>query len=462
MRSLGIGISFLVILFLATTSCDFYTAYIIKKSLEGDFEYINKFSDNYELKGDNASDIVVSKEEKILPEFVEDKISPLESEQDMFPSSKEKPVGVTRIFTTRGENFSVELPDDGGVWIAKKFPVKIADMDRISSSIKDNRYVFITKDFGKDNLVFQLFSSNGTSLKIVEYEIVSTENDNLKSGNSVINTNAKGSGNLRIQNTNKQKNGSLSDFKFVASNRNDDNDNKLSQFDTTDNEKEETNDLLEPNPPSGVAKMDLKSLVGDEVRFFESIDNIAKKYGYYRALKEIEKIEANISQDDLPKLKLKKMEILGKLNRFSEAIKEGEPFVDRDNFIRLYTGIFFGRSKNYSVADRNIREALQRITLPRELSLALDEALSYYSSIPEVPTREMITLLLQKNEMLQKDYKNNYYRNLMMIGGLFERVGEIYKARSIYEQVYNSDVSDDVKSEVELKISNLDRLINYK
>ncbi|MCX8096261.1 MAG: hypothetical protein N3D81_02040, partial [Spirochaetes bacterium] len=61
MRSLGIGISFLVILFLATTSCDFYTAYIIKKSLEGDFEYINKFSDNYELKGDNASDIVVSK-----------------------------------------------------------------------------------------------------------------------------------------------------------------------------------------------------------------------------------------------------------------------------------------------------------------------------------------------------------------------------------------------------------------
>ncbi|MFN4244953.1 MAG: hypothetical protein ACK4F9_02245 [Brevinematia bacterium] len=176
---------------------------------------------------------------------------------------------------------------------------------------------------------------------------------------------------------------------------------------------------------------------------------------------EIENIEKNVSPSDLPKLKLKKMEILGNLKKFSDAIKEGESFVDKDSLISLYSGMFWGMSGNYNLADKYIKDALQKIVLLAELSFALSKAFDYYKSIPEPPTREVINILFQKNELIKKDFKNDYYRNLYSIATLYERIGEIYRAKSIYELIFDSkDLDSEFKEEVGSKITNLEKVLN--
>ncbi len=432
-----------LVLFLSfwIVGCDFYTLYFIKKSLEGDFSYVDKFSSKYSLKGDSFSDIPISDEERILPEFVEDKIKPMESEKDFFPGSKEKVSYTEKIFSKKGDKVRIKLQDNNGVWIVKKYPLRVSYLD-LSSDVKNNEYIFVVSDFGKDNAIFNLFSSNGNVIKVLEYEIEVIQNNvySLDSSKSFRSDNGK---KISVLGTNDSSNNDV-------------------KFDITDNEKNESgNDVKEPIPPSDVGKLDLKSLVGNEEKFFESIDNISKKYGYYRALKEIESIEANVSKADLPKLKLKKMEILGNLKKFSDAIKEGEGFVDKDSFIALYTGIFWGMSKNYNLADKYIKDALQKIVVPREISFALSKAIDYYKTIPEPPTREILNFLIQKNEIIKKDFNVEYYKNLSSIASLYERIGEIYKARSIYELIFSAkDVSDDLKDEVSSKITNLEKILN--
>ncbi|MCX8028741.1 MAG: hypothetical protein N2712_01975 [Brevinematales bacterium] len=447
--------------------CDFYTMYFIKKSLEEDFGYVDMFSRKYQLKGDSISDVPISDEEKILPEFVEDKIRLLEDERNMFPGSKEKPVSVTSIFSTKGQKFTIQLPSEDGIWLVKKYPLKVAFLDG-TSRVRDNVFIFTTRDYGKDNIIFQLFSSNGTVIKTLEYEVTSVEAFSDKATNSqgVISITNGGImfGTSRKANLSGDSNaGKSNNYSFSSTN---DFGNILlansASYDITDNERESTEQSTELGPPSNVGKLDLKFLVGDEEKFFENIDNIASKYGYYRAIKEIENLESNVSRDDLPKLKLKKMEFLGRLNKFSDAIKEGEEFADKDSIIKLYTGIFFGKSKNYSMADKNIRESLARITNPRELSFALREILAYYSSVPEPPTREMINIILQRNEIILKDFKREYYENLVALGELFERIGEVYKAMSIYENVCNSDVGEDIKNFASSKKDRLNKLINFR
>lgn len=461
------------------SSCDFYTLYFIKKSLEGDFEYIETISSKYTLKGSSTSDIPISEEEKILPEFTEDKISPLESEKDLFPGSREKVTDTRKIFLAKGGSTTIELPSEGGVWIVKKLPIRVASLDPLSP-IKENSFIFAANNSGKDTAIFQLFSSNGTILDTKEFEInvvedikVTNTHSNLTNllplaenhwlTNTLygIQTNPTGTSSKNLSNKSQTIHPNSSNLVVTQSNTNT---NLNKKFDLTDNEKEETektNVVSEPIPPSGPAIMDLKTLVGDEDKFFENIDHIAKKYGYYRALREIEKIEPNVSQDDLPKLKLKKMELLGKLNKFSEAIKEGENFVDKDTFIKLYTGIFFGKAKNYPMADKHIKESLQKITSTKELSLALGKALEYYTTLPEPPTSETINFLFQKNELLQRDLKTDYYKNLVSIGTLYERKGEIYKARAVYEKVL-SEADEETKEEVGSKITNLNKILDYK
>lgn len=464
---------FVLISFLLS-SCDFYTLYIIKKSLEGDFDYVDSFSRKYKLKGDSFSDVPISEEEKIVPEFVEDKVVPLESEIDLFPSSKEKSGEVNKIFTTKGQKITIELPKENGVWIIKKYPSLVASFD-ISSPVKENKFYFNINSFGKDSAIFQLFSSNGVVLKTYEYEINVIEN--LKDASLVSTSTNVGlptvSNNYEGNNedddfssgssTKSKQSGTSSTNSLNESSGKGVNNSITNEFDITDNEKEEISNtnIVEPVPPSQPGVMDLKSLVGNETKFFENIDNIANKYGYYRALKEIENIEPNVSPDDLPKLKIKKMELLGKLKRYADAIKEGEEFVERDNFIKLYTGIFFGMSKNYFMADKHIKDSLQKMVLPRDISYGLSKALEYYNTIPDPPTTETINFLLQKNEFLQKDFKDDYYKNLLSIGSLYERIGEVYKAKAIYEKVFLS-ADAPIKEEANTKMTNLDLLLDYK
>ncbi|MEN2997963.1 MAG: hypothetical protein ABDH28_02870 [Brevinematia bacterium] len=462
----------LVFLVLVFGSCDFYTAYLIKKSLEGDFSYIDVLSSRYKLRGDSFFDIPISSEEKLLPELVEDKISPIETERDLFPGGEEKLVDTKRVFSAKGDKIEIQLPKMGGVWIIKKYPIRVAFLD-INSPIKDNKFIFVPNNFGTDIALFQLFSSNGTMLGTLKYEINVVENvKNISNGKLSIgeDRNVSSSSSYKAFETRTNVTNIL---KFSnVSNSSPTNTSGVVEsngarkgnegFDVTDNEREELREISEPTPPSGVGVMDLKSLVGDEVRFFEHVDNIAKKYGYYRALREIERIERNVSQTDLPKLKLKKMEILGKLNKFSDAIKEGEGFVDKDNFIKLYTGIFFGMSKDYPTADKHIKESLQRLVVPKELSFALDRVLEYYTSISEPPTVEMINFLLQRNELLQKEFRSNYYRNLSSIATLYERVGEIYKAKVIYDRLFSLDIDGELREEISVKVSNINKVLEYK
>lgn len=433
--------------------CDFYTFYFIKKTLEGDLSYVDKVSSKYSLKGNSFSDIPITEEEKILPEFVEDKIQPLESEKDMFVGGSDRVETKEVMFVNRGEKLTLSLPNAEGVWIIKKYPILIGVFSK-ESSPKDNKYVFEINNFGKDSAVFQLFSTNGIIVKNLEYEI------NVISRNSknydILDANI---GNESIEREPVRNVGFVRTNAFNETNLSFN--SSVRDFDITDNEKEETNKVLDPNPPSDVSKLDLKSLVGNETKYFEYIDTIANKYGYYRALREIDRIETNVSQSDLPKLKLKKMELLGALRKYVEAIKEGEQFIDKDNFIKLYSGIFWGMSGNYMMADRYIKESLQKISVPSELNFALSKALDYYTKISEPITKDMLNFLLQRNEFIAKDFKNNYYTNLIYIGILFERIGEVYKAKAIYDRVFSSDVEESIKKMASDKIQDIERIINY-
>ncbi|MFN4244954.1 MAG: hypothetical protein ACK4F9_02250, partial [Brevinematia bacterium] len=261
--------------------CDFYTLYFIKKSLEGDFSYIDKFSSKYSLRGESFSDIPISSEEKILPEFVEDKVQPIESEKDLFPGSKEKASDIVEIFSILNNKITIDLPKGDGVWLVVKYPSKVSYLDS-SSDVRNNKYVFVANNYGKDNAIFTLFSSNGNVLTILEYDIKVVEG----SGNSGSITSPK-----KSYSSSKNSKGSSVDSNGdnIASNNSYNSTSGYGKFDITDNERDESlSNVYEPTPPSDVGKLDLKSLVGNETKFFENIDNIAKKYGYYRALKEIE------------------------------------------------------------------------------------------------------------------------------------------------------------------------------
>lgn len=118
-------------------------------------------------------------------------------------------------------------------------------------------------------------------------------------------------------------------------------------------------------------------------------------------------------------------------------------------------------SGNYMMADRYIKESLQKISVPSELNFALSKALDYYTKISEPITKDMLNFLLQRNEFIAKDFKNNYYTNLIYIGILFERIGEVYKAKAIYDRVFSSDVEESIKKMASDKIQDIERIINY-
>ncbi|MGC8964258.1 MAG: hypothetical protein ACP5KI_02675 [Brevinematia bacterium] len=449
--------------------CDFYTAYLIKKSLSGDFSFINEFSRKYKLSGESFSDIPVSTEEKILPEFVEDKVLLTDLEEQLIPGSKEKPSENLKIFSSKGSKVKIDLPRDDGVWIIKKLPSKISKLSK-DSDMSSSTFIFEIGSYGTDNAIFNLISSNGIITKVLEYEIVSSNaNSNTKDNDSIsivpktnFVNNQKDSLQLEKSNntTTEQKN---TEQKLVSSNGVDNSSLKNAtnkEFDLTDEEKQES--IIEPKPPSVEGKFDIKTLVGDENKYFDYIDNIAKKYGYYAALKEIEKIETNIADVDLPKIKFKKMEIYDALGRYNDAINEGQEVIDKDNIVKLYVGIMNGKVKNYYIADKNIKESLNAIVEPYDMKFALDKVIDYYLSIPEPPTREMINVILQKNEFLQKNYKKDYQMNLIKIGQLFERIGDLYKAKAIYDQVYNQNPDEEVLGHLNEARENLEKVTNYK
>lgn len=443
------------------SSCDFYTAYLIKKSLSGDFKFIDDFSRKYKLVSNSFSDVPVSEEEKIVPEFVEDKVLLTDLEEQLIPGSKEKPSEIIKLFTSKDNTINIDLPKEDGIWIIKKYPAKISKLSK-NSDIAANKFIFEITSFGKDNATFNLISSNGVVTKVLEYEITSSEispNSNFEKTPSLTNTktnNYPSSSNK----TSTSKTGNLETKTTNLSSININNSTNKDNLDLTDEEKQEK--TVEPTPPSMVGKFDIKTLFGNEKKYFEYVDNIAKKYGYYTALKEIEKIETNISEIDLPKMKFKKMEIYDALGKYNDAINEGQGFIDKDNMIKLYVGIINGKAKNYYIADKNIKEALNSLVEPEEIKFALSKTIDYYLSIPEVPTREMINTLLQKNEFLQKEYKKDYQLNLIRIANLFERIGELYKAKAIYDQVYNQTPDEEIMQKLNESKERLEKITNYK
>ena len=179
------------------------------------------------------------------------------------------------------------------------------------------------------------------------------------------------------------------------------------------------------------------------------------------ALREIESLETNVSETDLPKLKLKKIEYLEKLGKYTDALKEAEAISSKEPFGKLYVGIFLGTMGKNELSEKNIKEALNLITTPLETKSALSKVLDFYLSNEEPPTKEMVNFLLQRNELIQKNFKKDYLLNLISIGNLYERVGEFYKAKSLYNFVINSG-EEEARSIAETNINNLNKILDYK
>jgi hypothetical protein len=429
------------------SSCDFYTLYFIKKTLSGDFDFVKETENKYKLKGSSYYDIPVSEEEKILPEFVEDKVSLLETEKDLFPLSKEKPSEVSNIFVSSGEKISISLPKaNEGIWLIKKYPIKISEL--LPNSEKSGVYTFKVNSSGTDNAIFQLIDKKGNILSTVEYKISS-----LQGKNTDQNVQTQLSSNIAKTNVfDSNTNSSVS----IVSKSNKQNTN---DFDVIDEEK--STNVVEPSPPSSPGKLDIKSLVGNETKYFDYIDNIAKKYGYYRAISEIESIETNVSDADLPKLKLKKIEYLEKLGKYDAALGEAEAISSKEPFGKLYVGIFLGAAGKRESSEKNIKEALQSMVSSLDTKNALKKVLEFYLSDKEPPTKDIINFLVQKNELIQKDFVKDYYSNLLTIGNLYERAGEYYKAKSVYDFVFNNG-DEESKNAAETNINKVNQILDYK
>ncbi len=426
----------------ALSGCDFYSLYFLKKTLDNDFSFIEKTKNKYKLKGESYYDIPVSEEEKITPEFIEDKISLLETEKDLFPLNQEKVSEVSNMFVSKGDKINISLPTHTqGTWIIKKYPIKVAEL--IPNKKQVNTFSFSINSTGEDNAIFQLIDKKGNIISTINYRIISSQ------GSTKVATPTKRENSLKISSPSSMGNSTTNQNLSSQTNN----------FDVVDEER--SAQITEPIPPSTPGKLDIKSLVGDERRFFENIDNIAKKYGYYRALKEIESLETNVSESDLPKLKLKKIEYLEKLGKYTDALKEAESISLKEPVGKLYVGIFLGTMGKNELSEKNIKEALNSITTPQEIKSALEKVLNFYLSSEELPTKEMVNLLLQRNELIQKDFKKDYLLNLISIGNLYERVGEFYKAKSLYNFVLNSE-DEEAKRLAETNISKLNKILDYK
>jgi len=67
------------------------------------------------------------------------------------------------------------------------------------------------------------------------------------------------------------------------------------------------------------------------------------------------------------------------------------------------------------LSEKNIKEALNLITTPLETKSALSKVLDFYLSNEEPPTKEMVNFLLQRNELIQKNFKKDYLLNFVFI-----------------------------------------------
>ena len=444
----------ILILAFALSGCDFYTLYFLKKTLDNDFNFIKKTENKYKLKGESYYDIPVSEEEKITPEFTKDKLSLLEDEKDLFPLSQEKVSEVSNLFVSKGDKINISLPTPiEGTWVIKKYPIKVAEL--IPNQKPVNTFSFSINSTGEDNVIFQLINKKGNIVSTVEYKIISSKDSTSSTEETIP---AKKENNNK---TTKKENFSKTNLPLLSTNltNNQSSKPKINDFDVIDEEK--NTNIIEPKPPAAPGKLDIKSLVGDEKKFFENIDNIAKKYGYYRALREIESLETNVSETDLPKLKLKKIEYLEKLGKYTDALKEAEAISSKEPFGKLYVGIFLGTIGKNELSEKNIKEALNLITTPLKTKSALSKVLDFYLSNEEPPTKEMVNFLLQRNELIQKDFKKDYLLNLISIGNLYERVGEFYKAKSLYNFVINSG-EEEARNIAETNINNLNKILDYK
>ncbi len=457
-----------IILFsLLLSSCDYYLSYIIKKTLEGNFSYVKEIERKYKLRGDNINDIPISEEEKIVYELSEERLFP--SIKPEIPiGSKLEPTKEFFIQTKVGKKEIIELPSGDGFWFLKRYTTSTLEFSR-NSDIRNNRYEFLVKSPEGGEIIFWMVSSNGNVEEIYKYKLNVTEVENKEfsekslsklSGvstkfNTVTNEAKKLS--QYVKNSSADENISASTNAIDGKPGNDEFTNSK-KFDVVDNEKE-VPEPVAPSAPSGPAKLDLATLVGNEKLFFEEVDIIAQKYGYYKALKEIEKIETNVSDQDLPKIKLKKIEMYEKLGNYKKAIEEGQNLIDKDNAISAKVAILLGKSGKEIDSNTLIKQTLSKLVTPQEIKLILHMFVDYLSNSSYLPTREIVNAILQKNEFISKNYQEDYFTNLLGIAFLYERVGDYQKANSIYEMVIksskNSSITNkafDMKTRMEEKL----------